>query len=200
MLLRVKSEFEGAGSVSNMRYHRSNVLRDLALLGYFSQLQDPESGPVKPLHCFIPYQVPVSAVAMRVTHSEVAAQHTLYAANGSLVGLCCLGEKVGGSGGPVLLSDTPVCPCVGFGVLRGVDTTRGLYFLVTPVSPSVLRHVNCLLVGGVTLPHVLLREQRGIEGEKPYVTMEYSFELSGAGKMKVFKGLLRREHMGGSGQ
>ncbi|KAJ8390174.1 hypothetical protein AAFF_G00110480 [Aldrovandia affinis] len=199
VLLSVQSEFEGAGSVSNMRYHRSNILRDLALLGYFSQLQAPESGPVRPLHCFTPYQVPMCAVAVRVTHSEVAPLHTLYAANGSLVGLCCLEERVGGSGGPVLLSHTPVCQCVGFGVLRGVDTARGLYFLVTPVAPSILRQVNCLLIGGVTLPHTLLRSQPGIEGEKPYVTMEYSFELTGAGKMKVFKGLLRREHMGGSG-
>ncbi|KAJ8369830.1 hypothetical protein SKAU_G00098580 [Synaphobranchus kaupii] len=199
VLLSVQSEFEGAGTVSNMRYHRSNIMRDLALLGYFSQMQAPESGPVRPLHCFTPYQVPMSAVAVRVMHSEVAPLHTLYAANGSLVGLCCLGERVGGSGGPVLLSHTPVCHCVGFGILRGVDTARGLYFLVTPVAPSVLRQVNCLLMGGVTLPHTLLRVQRGIEGEKPYVTMEYSFELTGAGKMKVFKGLVRREHMGGSG-
>ncbi|KAJ8265595.1 hypothetical protein COCON_G00146940 [Conger conger] len=198
VLLSVHSEFPGAGSVSNMRYHRSNILRDLALLGYFSQMQAPESGLVRPLHCFIPYQVPMSAVAVRVTHSDVAPLHTMYAANGSLVGLCCLGEKVGGSGGPVLLSHTPVCPCVGFGVLRGVDSARGLYFLVTPVAPSVLRQVNCLLMGGVNLPHTLLRAQRGIEGERPYVTMEYSFQLSGAGKMKVFKGLVRREHMGGS--
>ncbi|KAI1897122.1 hypothetical protein AGOR_G00079870 [Albula goreensis] len=198
-LLRVQSEFEGAGTVSNMRYHRSNILRDLTLLAYFSQLQAPEPGPVRPLHCFTPYQVPMSAVAVRVTHSEVAPLHTLYAANGSLVGLCCLAERVGGSGGPVLLSHTPVCQCVGFGVVRGVDMARGLYFLVTPVAPSVLRQVNCLLMGGVTLPHTLLRIQPGFEGEKPYVTMEYSFELTGAGKMKVFKGLQRREHMGGSG-
>lgn len=36
---------------------------------------------------------------------------------------------------------------------------RGLYFLVTPVSPSVLRHVNCLLLGEITLPKVLLTKQ-----------------------------------------
>ncbi|XP_036388316.1 polynucleotide 5'-hydroxyl-kinase NOL9 isoform X1 [Megalops cyprinoides] len=199
MLLSVQSEFQGAGAVSNMRYHRSNVLRDLALLAYFSQLQSPDPGPVRPLHCFTPYQVPLSAVAVRVTHCEVAPAHVLYAANASLVGLCCLGEKVAGTGGPVLLSHTPVCQCVGFGVLRGVDVGRGLYFLVTPVAPSVLRKVNCLLLGGVTLPHTLLRAQPGIEGEQPYVTKEYSFELTGAGKMRVFKGLVRREHMGGGG-
>lgn len=36
---------------------------------------------------------------------------------------------------------------------------RGLYFLVTPVSPSVLRHVNCLLLGEITLPKILLTKQ-----------------------------------------
>lgn len=36
---------------------------------------------------------------------------------------------------------------------------RGLYFLVTPVSPSVLRHVNCLLLGEITLPKIMLTKQ-----------------------------------------
>lgn len=60
-------------------------------------------------------QVPHSAVALGVIHCEVAPSHMFYAANGSLVGLCCLAEKVVGTGGPVLLSQSPICPCVGFG-------------------------------------------------------------------------------------
>ncbi|XP_010873621.2 polynucleotide 5'-hydroxyl-kinase NOL9 [Esox lucius] len=194
-LFSVNSEFEGAGRQGEMRHQRSNELRDLALLGYFSQMQSPEPGPVRPLHCFTPYQVAHSAVAVRVTHCEVAPTHMLYAANASLVGLCCLNEKVSGRGGPVLLSQTPVCPCVGLGVLRGVDMIRGLYFLVTPVAPSVLRQVNCLLLGAVSLPNVLFTGQTGIVGDPPYVTMDYSFELSGAGKFRVFKGLARPGQM-----
>ncbi|MBN3317176.1 NOL9 kinase, partial [Atractosteus spatula] len=194
-LLSVQSEFEGAGEALITKYH-SNVLRDLALLGYFSQLQDPEPGPARSLNCFTPYQVPMSSVALRVTHCEVAPAHVLYTANASLVGLCVLAEKVGGAGGPVLLSRTPVCECLGFGVLRGVDVPRGLYFVVTPVPPSVLRQVNCLLLGGVTLPHTLLRTQLGAEGECPYITSDYSFDISGAGKLRVQKGLKRREHLG----
>uniref|UniRef100_W5M4J2 Polynucleotide 5'-hydroxyl-kinase NOL9 n=1 Tax=Lepisosteus oculatus TaxID=7918 RepID=W5M4J2_LEPOC len=195
-LLGVQSEFEGAGEALITKYH-SNVLRDLALLGYFSQLQDPEPGPARSLNCFTPYQVPMSSVALRVMHCEVAPAHVLYTANASLVGLCVLAEKVGGAGGPVLLSRTPVCECLGFGVLRGVDVPRGLYFVVTPVPPSVLRQVNCLLLGGVTLPHTLLRTQLGAEGECPYITSDYSFDISGAGKLRVQKGLKRREHLGG---
>ncbi|KAL4623755.1 polynucleotide 5'-hydroxyl-kinase NOL9 [Arapaima gigas] len=198
VLIGVQSVFEGAGTSSSLTYSRSNIIRDLALLGYFSQLQTPGPGPVRPLHCFTPYQVPISAVALRVTHSEVAPAHILYVANGSLVALCCLGEKVGGTGGPVLLSQTPICKCVGFGVVRGIDMARGLLFLVTPVAPSVLHQVNCLLLGAIMLPHTLVKTQAGVQGDMPYVTSDYSFELIGAGKMKVFKGLQRPEQLAGA--
>uniref|UniRef100_A0A8C1SAS8 Polynucleotide 5'-hydroxyl-kinase NOL9 n=1 Tax=Cyprinus carpio TaxID=7962 RepID=A0A8C1SAS8_CYPCA len=187
----VQSEFEGAGTSGVMQHQRSNELRDLALLSYFSQLQSPEPGPIRPLHCLIPYQVPHSAVAVGVTHCEVAPNNILYAANASIVGLCCLSEKVMGRGGPVVLSQTPICQCVGLGVLRGVDMARGLYFLVTPVSPSVLRHVNCLLLGEITLPKILLTKQHGVEGDLPYITTDYSFEVQGAGKLHIYKGLTR---------
>lgn len=60
-------------------------------------------------------QVPHTAVALGVIHCEVVPSHMFYAANGSLVALCCLGEKVTSRGGPVLLSQAPICPCVGFG-------------------------------------------------------------------------------------
>ncbi|KAL1020591.1 hypothetical protein UPYG_G00002140 [Umbra pygmaea] len=194
-LFSVNSEFEGAGCQGPTRHQRKNELRDMALLSYFSQMQSPESGPMRPLHCFTPYQVPHSAVALGVTHCEVAPTHIFYAANASLVGLCCLSEKPAGRGGPVLLSQAPVCPCLGFGILRGVDMTRGLYFIITPVAPSVLSQVNCLLLGGVKLPHTLLTSQTGFEGDPPYVTMEYNFEISGAGKIRTFKGLTRPSHM-----
>ncbi|KAI4871766.1 hypothetical protein NFI96_010925 [Prochilodus magdalenae] len=193
VLLSVHSEFEGAGTSGEMRHQRSNELRDLALLGYFSKLQSVEPGPVRPIHCFTPYQasVPHSAVAIGVAHCEVAPNHILYAANASLVGLCCLGEKVSGRGGPVLLSQIPICQCVGLGILRGVDMARGLYFVITPVSPAALRQVNCLLLGDVILPKVLLTVQPGVETDLPYVTTDYSFELTGAGKLHSFKGLTR---------
>lgn len=192
--LPVLSEYQGAGKAGISRYQRSNEQRELCLLGYLSKLQNPDPGLVVPIHCLTPFQVPHSAVALGVTHCEVAPKHILYAANASLVGLCCLGEKVAGRGGAVLLSQTPVCPCVGLGILRGVDMARGLYFIITPVAPSVLRQVNCLLVGGISLPHGLFKDQPGIEGEAPYVTTNYSFELAGAGKLHVYKGLIRPSH------
>lgn len=59
--------------------------------------------------------MPHTAVALGVIHCEVVPSHMFYAANASLVGLCCLAEKVTSRGGPVLLSQAPICPCVGFG-------------------------------------------------------------------------------------
>lgn len=122
--------------------------------------------------------------------------HMFYASCGSLVGLCCLAEKVVSKGGPVFLSQAPICPCVGFGVLRGIDMARGLYFLLTPVDPSVLRDVNCLLFGAISMPSCVLTTQPGIDGEMPYITTDYSFDLTGAGKLRVFKGMTRPSQVG----
>ncbi|CAL8325958.1 unnamed protein product [Merluccius merluccius] len=194
--LAVQSAFQGVGRQGASKHQRSNELRELTLLAYLSQLQEADPGPVRQLHCLTPYQVPYTAVAIGVTHCEVAPSHILYAANASLVGLCCLAEKVTSKGGPVVLSQAPLCPCVGLGVLRGIDMARGLYFLLTPVEPSILRKVNCLLLGAISLPSCILTTQSGFEGEKPYVTTDYSFDLSGAGKIRVFKGMARPGQVG----
>ncbi|XP_053173666.1 polynucleotide 5'-hydroxyl-kinase NOL9 [Scomber japonicus] len=194
--LIVDSDFQGVGRQGTAKHQRTNEHRELSLLAYLSQLQSPDPGPVRPLNCLTPYQVPHTAVALGVIHCEVVPSHMFYAANCSLVGLCCLGEKVTSRGGPVLLNQAPLCPCVGFGVLRGIDMVRGLYLLLTPVDPSVLRKVNCLLLGAISLPSCILTTQPGFEGEMPYITTDYSFDLSGAGKLRVFKGLMRPSHIG----
>lgn len=38
--------------------------------------------------------------------------------------------------------------------------------------------------------------QPGFDGETPYLTTDYSFDLSGAGKLRIFKGLTRPSHVG----
>ncbi|KAK7905118.1 hypothetical protein WMY93_017725 [Mugilogobius chulae] len=161
--LPVQSEFEGVGTQGKAKHQRSNEMRELSLLAYLSQLQSPDPGPVQPLHSLTPYQVPHSAVALGVLHSEVKPSHMFYAANGSLVALCW--------------------------ILRGIDMVRGLYYLLTPVDPAVLRNVNCLLLGAISLPSCIVTTQ-GCE-DSPYVTSNYSFDLTGAGKLRVFKGLIR---------
>lgn len=57
------------------------------------------------------------------------------------------------------------------GVLRGVDMARGLFFLVTPVPPAALRQVNCLLLGEVTLPKMLLTIQVRVRFSKTSILL-----------------------------
>lgn len=49
----------------------------------------------------------------------------MYAVNASWVGLCRIPEEIRGqSDGPVLLTQTPVCDCLGFGEPAGAPSAR----------------------------------------------------------------------------
>ncbi|KFW84941.1 Polynucleotide 5'-hydroxyl-kinase NOL9, partial [Manacus vitellinus] len=176
-LLYVHPEFPRAGNCSYRRVH-SGILRDMSILGYLGHLQYPDIGAVLPLHSLVPYQVPFSAVALRVIHTDVAPTNIMYAVNASWVGLCCIPDEVRcQTDGPVLLTQTPVCDCLGFGIVRGVDMEKKLYHILTPVPPENLRLVNCLLLGNIAIPNCVLVGQQGIEGEIPYVTSDYNYSI-----------------------
>ncbi|XP_053431461.1 polynucleotide 5'-hydroxyl-kinase NOL9 isoform X1 [Nycticebus coucang] len=179
-LMCVRLEFAFRITPRNRELH-NKMLRDLAVLGYLGQLQPPVPKPLSPLHGLTPYQVPFNAVALRVTHSDVAPTHILYAVNASWVGLCKILDDVRGYvNGPVLLAQTPICDCLGFGICRGIDMDKRLYHILTPVPPEELRTVNCLLVGAVSVPHCVFKNQQRLEGTIPYVTTDYNFKLPGA--------------------
>ncbi|KAM5248735.1 polynucleotide 5'-hydroxyl-kinase NOL9 [Ctenodactylus gundi] len=179
-LMCVYSEFPIRKTARNRESH-NRIFRDLAVLGYLSQLLPPVPKAVSPLHGLTPYQVPFNAVALRITHSDVAPTHILYAVNASWVGLCRILDDVRGyARGPILLAQTPICDCLGFGICRGIDMEKRLYHILTPVPPEELRTVNCLLVGAVSIPHCVFKSQQGPEGTIPYVTTDYNVELPGA--------------------
>ncbi|XP_062449254.1 polynucleotide 5'-hydroxyl-kinase NOL9 [Rhea pennata] len=194
-LLYIHPEFPRAGVAGEARVH-SGILRDMAILGYLGQLQPPDVGSVLPLQSLVPYQVPFNAVALRVIHTDVAPTNIMYAMNASWVGLCRIPDEVRSqTDGPVLLTQTPVCDCLGFGIVRGVDMEKKLYHILTPVPPENLRLVNCLLLGNIAVPNCILVSQQGIEGEIPYVTSEYNYSILGSGKLKKKKHFKRREFM-----
>uniref|UniRef100_A0A8C3P0D9 Polynucleotide 5'-hydroxyl-kinase NOL9 n=1 Tax=Cyanoderma ruficeps TaxID=181631 RepID=A0A8C3P0D9_9PASS len=189
-LLYVNPEFPRAGAAVH-----SGILHDMSILGYLGHLQSPDIGAVLPLHCLVPYQVPFNAVALRVIHTDVAPSNIMYAVNASWVGLCCIPEEVRcQTDGPVLLTQTPICDCLGFGIVRGVDVEKKLYHILTPVPPENLRLVNCLLLGNIAIPECVLVGQQGIEGEIPYVTSDYNYSIVGSGKLRKNKQhLLKRK-------
>ncbi|XP_021099175.1 polynucleotide 5'-hydroxyl-kinase NOL9 isoform X2 [Heterocephalus glaber] len=179
-LLSVFSEFSFRKTPRNRDSH-NRIFRDLTVLAYLAQLLPPVPKPLSPLHGLTPYQVPFNAIALRITHSDVAPTHILYAVNGSWLGLCRILDDIRGySRGPILLAQTPICDCVGFGVCRGIDMEKRLYHILTPVPPEELRSVNCLLVGAISIPQCVFKSQHGLEGTIPYITMDYNFKLPGA--------------------
>ncbi|EGW15050.1 Nucleolar protein 9 [Cricetulus griseus] len=179
-LIDVHSEFLCDKNEKN-RAKYNKIFRDLAVLGYLSQLMPPVPGPLTPLHSLTPYQVPFNAVALRITHADVAPSHILYAVNASWVGLCKIVDDMKGyTRGPILLAQNPICDCLGFGICRGIDMDQRLYHILTPLPPEELKAVNCLLVGAIPIPHCIFKKQPGPEGTIPYVTTDYNFKLPGA--------------------
>uniref|UniRef100_A0A8C2T739 Polynucleotide 5'-hydroxyl-kinase NOL9 n=1 Tax=Coturnix japonica TaxID=93934 RepID=A0A8C2T739_COTJA len=190
-LLYVHPEFPGAGALPRLDF---SILRDMSILGYLGQLQPPDVPSVLPLHSIVPYQVPFNAVALRVIHTDVAPSNIMYAVNASWVGLCRIPDEIRcQSAGPVLLTQTPICDCLGFGIVRGVDMEKHLYHILTPVPPQSLRVVNCLLLGNIAVPNCIFVSQEGIEGEIPYVTSEYNYSILGSGKLRKRKCFKQRE-------
>ncbi|KFP86727.1 Polynucleotide 5'-hydroxyl-kinase NOL9, partial [Apaloderma vittatum] len=156
----------------------SGVLRDMSILGYLGLLQPPGAGGFFGLFFFFIPQVPFNAVALRVIHTDVAPTNIMYAVNASWVGLCRIPDEIRcQSEGPVLLTQTPICDCLGFGIVRGVDMEKKLYHILTPVPPESLRLVNCLLLGNIAIPNCVLVGQQGVEGEIPYVTSDYNYSI-----------------------
>ncbi|KAM8790264.1 polynucleotide 5'-hydroxyl-kinase NOL9 [Rhynchonycteris naso] len=179
-LICVQTDFAFRKTPRNRESH-NRVFRDLAVLAYLGQLQPAAPKPLQPLHGLTPYQVPFNAVALRVIHADVAPTHILYALNASWVGLCKILDDVGGYvNGPILLAQTPICDCLGFGVCRGIDMEKRLFHILTPVPPEELRTVNCLLVGAISIPRCVLKNQHGHEGMIPYVTTDYNLGIPGA--------------------
>ncbi|CAH7447177.1 polynucleotide 5'-hydroxyl-kinase NOL9 [Phodopus roborovskii] len=179
-LIAVHSEFLCDKNEKN-RAKYNKIFRDLSVLGYLSQLMPSVPGPLTPLHGLTPYQVPFNAVAVRITHADVAPSHILYAVNASWVALCkIMDDMTGYTQGPILLAQNPICDCLGFGICRGIDMDQRLYHILTPLPAEELKAVNCLLVGAISIPHCILKKQPGLEGTIPYVTTDYNLKLPGA--------------------
>ncbi|KAM3921042.1 polynucleotide 5'-hydroxyl-kinase NOL9 [Leptodactylus fuscus] len=194
-LIEIESNFDGAGDTDNIPCHNW-ILRDLAMLGYLSKLQQFDPDQIIPLNGLLPFEVPFNAVALRVIHADVAPSHVMYSANASWVGLCHILDDISSQdSGPVLLTQTPICDCLGFGIIRGVNMEKKVYHILSPLPPETLRLVNCLLIGNISIPHSIFKHQPGVQGDLPYVTTEYDFSIYGSGKIKLNKHLKRREHI-----
>ncbi|KAL1531788.1 polynucleotide 5'-hydroxyl-kinase NOL9-like [Salvia divinorum] len=139
----------------------ARLLRDLRLMAYFRQCfpSDTIISTIKELsHAFAshpPYEIPISSSKIKHLHCQVATTETFYSLNASIVGLA-------------ISSVSKQLPqCVGLGIVRAIDTFKGLLYVITPVPPQILEDVDLLLQGFIQIPTSLLQVQGCIS---PYLS------------------------------
>ncbi|PRQ16052.1 putative P-loop containing nucleoside triphosphate hydrolase [Rosa chinensis] len=132
----------------------ARLLRDIRLMAYFRQCfsSNLNISTIKELANALashpPYEVPISSIKIRHLHCQVPGTEIFYSLNGSIVGLAVSTE---GS------KDLPWC--VGLGIVRSIDTLKGLLYVITPVPQGTLENVDLLLQGFIQIPTSLLQVQ-----------------------------------------
>jgi hypothetical protein len=127
-----------------------------------------------------------------VCHAKLPFSQILSAINGNLVGLCSY------TGNDILVPDDPqlpsvvgqqpVCPCLGFGIVRGIDMQQKRLYIIKPVPESVLNAVNCLILGTIMLPSYVYWNASEHKDGIPYMATGPDYPLSKESR-RVFRPL-----------
>ncbi|XP_015882700.3 polynucleotide 5'-hydroxyl-kinase NOL9 [Ziziphus jujuba] len=132
----------------------ARLLRDLRIMAYFRQCfpSNLKITTIKELaHALAshpPYEVPISSIKTKHLHCQVPSSEIFYSLNATIVGLAVSSE---GS------ENLPWC--VGLGIVRSIDTFKGLLYVITPVPLSTLEKVDLFLQGFIQIPTCLLQVQ-----------------------------------------
>ncbi|KAG2679077.1 hypothetical protein I3843_11G034000 [Carya illinoinensis] len=153
-LIEINSARQDSYNRSVLVQKDAQLLRDLRIMAYFRQCfpSDLDITTIKELAhalaCHPPYEVPVSSIKIRHLHCRVPSSEIFYSLNAAIVGLAIGSE------------DSESLPlCVGLGIVRGIDTFKGLLYVITPVPHSSLEKVDLFLQGFIQIPTCLLQVQ-----------------------------------------
>ena len=123
-----------------------------------------------------------SKVSLNVMHCKVPPSTMLYSFNAALVGLCCVHEDIAShphaqkhtddSDLPSFLASTPLCDCLGLGIVAHVDPASCRFQIITPIPVSQLASVNTLLRGPLSIPALFLHSVRSFMLCVPCVRVE----------------------------
>ncbi|XP_065876770.1 polynucleotide 5'-hydroxyl-kinase NOL9 [Euphorbia lathyris] len=153
-LIEIDSARQDSFNRSILVQKDAHYLRDLRVMAYFRQCFSSSLNitTIKELANALashpPYQVPLSSITIRHLHCQVPRTEIFYSLNASIVGLAVSSEQ---------LDNVP--SSVGLGIVRGIDTLKGLLYMITPVPPSILEKVDLLLQGFIQIPTCLLQVQ-----------------------------------------
>ena len=162
-------------------------------------LCDPSNIIGLTLASMIPYAVPFNAVNLYPPsgltdniseirplwrmRGDLASNDVIECLNGSIVGLCTKQDApfMSCSDG----SGVPTLNCIGLGIVRSVDHSKKLFFVLTPVHPQLLANVTSLVGGNISLP--LECTYRGVHADSfPFMSCSHTLTNStlGMGAMK----------------
>ncbi|XP_076237496.1 polynucleotide 5'-hydroxyl-kinase NOL9 [Calliopsis andreniformis] len=143
--------------------------RELVTTSYFSEVV---ANPANSKSCYdsisfnineiVPYVLSFSSLIISIPRVSVPPSHVLNVMNGNIVALCGIdveqveSEETEITSGLRVVNRLPLCPCYGFGIVRGIDTERGEIFINTPLPLYMIQYVNCL-VGCIPVPTTLLQ-------------------------------------------
>ncbi|XP_038723876.1 polynucleotide 5'-hydroxyl-kinase NOL9 isoform X2 [Tripterygium wilfordii] len=153
-LIEINSARQDSFNRSVLVQKDAHLLRDLRIMAYFRQSLPCNSNitTIKELANALaahpPYEVPISSVKIRHLYCTVPSSEVLYSLNATIVGLAVSSQ--GSESMPW---------CIGLGIVRGVDTLKGLLYVLTPVPSSILKNVDLLLQGFIQIPTCLLQVQ-----------------------------------------
>ncbi|KAL8028822.1 hypothetical protein ABFS82_14G183300 [Erythranthe guttata] len=129
----------------------SGLLRDMRMMAYFKQCfpSDRNMSTIKELAIALcalpPYGVDVSSVKIKHLYHKVPVNEIYRSLNATIVGLA------------VSSASEKLPTCVGLGIVRAVDASKGVLYVITPVPVQILEDVNLLLQGFIQIPTSLLQ-------------------------------------------
>ncbi|RVW91261.1 polynucleotide 5'-hydroxyl-kinase NOL9 isoform X1 [Vitis vinifera] len=151
-LIEVSSARQDSFKRSVLVQKDAGLLRDLRIMAYFRQCfpSNLNITTIKELaHALAshsPYEIPIPSIKIKHLHCQVPSTEILYSLNATIVGLAVSSED-----------SENLSPCVGLGIVRGIDTFKRLLYVLTPVPQSTLEKVDLLLLGFVQIPTCLLQ-------------------------------------------
>jgi len=116
---------------------------------------------------------------------DLASNDVIECLNGSIVGLCTKQDTFDAPFNCNAGSGVPTLNCIGLGIVRSVDHSRKLFFVLTPVHPQLLVNVTSLVGGNISLP--LECAYRGVHADSfPFMSCSHTLTNStlGVGAMK----------------
>lgn len=165
-LMEIYAAREDSNNRSMLVLKDAKLMRELRMYAYFRQCfpSDMDISSFKELALALashpPYEVSISSIKVSHIHCQVPHGEVFRGLNATIVGLAVSFAKS--------MDSEPCTPwCVGLGIVRGIDLSKDLLYVLTPVPQRILVKVDILLQGFLEIPIGLLQVQ---ECRSPYMS------------------------------